>query len=750
MDSPVCRCGFTLLFLLAIVSSQHCNNDSDCLFGGACETNNNNMKKCNCNSNYFGSNCQYKNTENCNGDNDCRNGGDCRGNVCVCNNYWYGPTCENICPTPNDPPLCLNGGSCRADQQRDFECNCQSGFTGMFCQQVQEPECDPPCLNGGTCDVSSFPSSYSSSSLPNYCICPEGFTGPHCEEELRDCNPPCLNGGSCDMLQQSCICPSTWTGTACQDPAQPMPPCSSDSCLNGGVCINQPDMMFTCECPSNFRGPQCEEEIFPCEPNPCQNGGSCIVSQDSTTYSCNCVTGYSGATCGVQTSPCGSNPCQNGGNCIAAQDLSSYSCNCLTGFSGTTCGVIDGGGGGNGNGNPGDVSQTVIIIAAIAGGLAVLILVVVIMCIVFICCMRKKKTTQRSQKSKAKRMTQSPAITTQRHKHHSNNQPPKNYIAMTQRKTMEFPRSNLKFLQEIGSGAFATVYKAEAYGIIKPREKSIMAVKVLKENASDNDKKDFMKELSLFKSIGKHENLVRMYGCCTEKDPVYLIMEFLPKGNLQQHLRSLVNNADGSYANKMAENQLSAAELLTYGIQISKGMEFLDSKMCVHRDLAARNILLGEGFVCKISDFGLARDVADSQQYEMKSRGRVPVRWMAPESLMQNMYTTKSDAWSFGILMWEIITLGSHPYPGMSPRQVMQSVQNGDRLPQPDHCSDEMYSLLQLCWEQDPAKRPSFTQIRMSLEDMMEADQGYLQMDNFTQDNYMYLEPDALLSEELE
>ncbi|KAJ8034956.1 Tyrosine kinase receptor Cad96Ca [Holothuria leucospilota] len=345
-------------------------------------------------------------------------------------------------------------------------------------------------------------------------------------------------------------------------------------------------------------------------------------------------------------------------------------------------------------------------------------------------------------------MRNAPPVASQQ-QHHQNGS--NNYIEMTQRKGMEFPRKNLRFRETIGSGAFATVYKAYAYSILKTGQKTVVAVKVLKENATENDRKDFMKELSLFKALGKHENLVTMYGCCTDQDPVYLIMEYLPNGNLQQHLRSLINSNPNSntYHNQVMEHQLTPAELLGFGIQIAKGMEFLASKKCVHRDLAARNILLGENNICKISDFGLARDVADSQEYEMKSRGRVPVRWMAPESLLQNMYTTKSDVWSFGIVMWEIITLGSHPYPGMTPRKVLEAIQTGYRLPQPDHCDDEIYEMLKSCWEESPAKRPNFHEVRVSLERMMEADQGYLQMDNFHQDNYLYLEPDAALAEEI-
>ncbi|PIK50338.1 putative fibroblast growth factor receptor 3, partial [Apostichopus japonicus] len=227
-------------------------------------------------------------------------------------------------------------------------------------------------------------------------------------------------------------------------------------------------------------------------------------------------------------------------------------------------------------------------------------------------------------------------------------------------------------------------------------------------NLTANNKNDFLKELVLFRSLGEHENLVAMYGCCTDRDPMYLIMEYLPHGNLQEHLRSLVNESSKyeTYSNRIVEHGLSPEALLNFGIQIARGMEFLDSK-----------------------------------------KGRVPIRWMAPEALVNNMYTIKSDVWSFGVLMWEIITLGAHPYPGMSPRQVIYSIQNGYRMPQPDHCNDEIYAMLLTCWQHHPDKRPNFTEIRVSLVNMMEKKQGYLNMDFFDQEKFMYLEPDVVMDE---
>ncbi|XP_072049438.1 uncharacterized protein [Amphiura filiformis] len=162
-------------------------------------------------------------------------------------------------------------------------------------------------------------------------------------------------------------------------------------------------------------------------------------------------------------------------------------------------------------------------------------------------------------------------------------------------------------------------------------------------------------------------------------------------------------------------------------------------KQCVHRDLATRNILLGEGLVCKVSDFGLARDMAEENEYEMKSRGRVPLRWLALESLLLNVYSSKSDVWSYGVLLWELVTIGSQPYPGMTNGQVISELKKGYRLPKPEHCSEEIYDIMRKCWQENPDERPTFMQIQKEVEHMLEDAQGYLCMSEFNEHDYVYL-----------
>lgn len=156
----------------------------------------------------------------------------------------------------------------------------------------------------------------------------------------------------------------------------------------------------------------------------------------------------------------------------------------------------------------------------------------------------------------------------------------------------------------------------------------------------------------------------------------------------------------------------------------------------IHRDLAARNILVTEDRVCKISDFGFARDVATSRVYERKSEGRLPIRWMAPESLFDNMYSAKSDAWSFGVLMWEIVTLGSTPYPGMAAADVMKRIRDGYRLDKPQHCGREVYNIMFYCWDKCPDDRPDFAELIDLLDKLLVNETDYIQLDRFPDNAY--------------
>ncbi|XP_066477347.1 receptor-type tyrosine-protein kinase FLT3 [Tiliqua scincoides] len=159
-------------------------------------------------------------------------------------------------------------------------------------------------------------------------------------------------------------------------------------------------------------------------------------------------------------------------------------------------------------------------------------------------------------------------------------------------------------------------------------------------------------------------------------------------------------------------NVLTFEDLLYFSYQVAKGMEFLESRSCVHRDLAARNVLVTHGKVAKICDFGLARDIVNDSNYIVRGNARLPVKWMSPESLFEGIYTIKSDVWSYGILLWEIFSLGVNPYPGMQvDSNFYKLIQSGFKMDRPFYATEEIYLVLCSCWALDSRKRPSFSQL---------------------------------------
>ncbi|KYB29498.1 tyrosine kinase receptor Cad96Ca isoform X2 [Tribolium castaneum] len=299
----------------------------------------------------------------------------------------------------------------------------------------------------------------------------------------------------------------------------------------------------------------------------------------------------------------------------------------------------------------------------------------------------------------------------------------------------EFPRHRLKFFNILGEGAFGQVWKCEASDIDGKEGVSVVAVKTLKENANEKEKSDLLSELRVMKMLETHPNVVRLLGCCTDKEPIFLIMEYISKGKLQSYLRN--SRAERYYNNMHGQSKsLTSRDLTSFVYQVAKGMEFLSANGIIHRDLAARNILITEEHTCKVADFGFARDVIVSHVYERKSEGRLPIRWMAPESLYDNIFSVKSDVWSFGVLIWEVVTLGSTPYPGLSAAEVMKKVRDGYRLDKPEHCRRELYNIMYYCWDKDPKQRPSFGECVQLLEKLLMTETDYIELERFPDHSY--------------
>ncbi|XP_038064972.1 tyrosine kinase receptor Cad96Ca-like, partial [Patiria miniata] len=252
-----------------------------------------------------------------------------------------------------------------------------------------------------------------------------------------------------------------------------------------------------------------------------------------------------------------------------------------------------------------------------------------------------------------------------------------------------FPRDQLNIIKELGHGAFGQVLLAEASGMTQGSKVTLVAVKTLKDGAGQSDKADLIRELDLMKKLPDHCNVVRLLGFCVEEDPPYIIVEYQSRGNLKDLLEDSRNKRRRVYGNRHGLSNTSK-DLMKFAKDVADGMAFISSQRCIHRDLAARNVLVAEDMTCKVSDFGLARDVMDVRVYERRSQGPLPMRWMALESILNDVYTTESDVWSYGVLLWEIVTLGARPYPAMAPSEMIDKLQSGYRMPKPQHCQEEL------------------------------------------------------------
>ncbi|XP_043918233.1 fibroblast growth factor receptor 3 isoform X3 [Protopterus annectens] len=284
----------------------------------------------------------------------------------------------------------------------------------------------------------------------------------------------------------------------------------------------------------------------------------------------------------------------------------------------------------------------------------------------------------------------------------------------------EFPRSRLTLGKPLGEGCFGQVVMAEAIGVDKdkPNKACTVAVKMLKDDATDKDLSDLVSEMEMMKMIGKHKNIINLLGACTQDGPLYVLVEFASKGNLREYLRARrPPGMDYSFdTSKIPAEHLTFKDLVSCAYQVARGMEYLASQKCIHRDLAARNVLVTEDNVMKIADFGLARDVHNIDYYKKTTNGRLPVKWMAPEALFDRVYTHQSDVWSYGVLLWEIFTLGGSPYPGIPVEELFKLLKEGHRMDKPANCTHDLYMIMRECWHAVPSQRPTFKQLVEDLD----------------------------------
>ncbi|NXR41995.1 INSR protein, partial [Zosterops hypoxanthus] len=278
----------------------------------------------------------------------------------------------------------------------------------------------------------------------------------------------------------------------------------------------------------------------------------------------------------------------------------------------------------------------------------------------------------------------------------------------------EVPRDKITLLRELGQGSFGMVYEGIAKDIVKGEPETRVAVKTVNESASLRERIEFLNEASVMKGFSCH-HVVRLLGVVSKGQPTLVVMELMAHGDLKSYLRSLRPEAE----NNPGRPPPTLREMIQMAAEIADGMAYLNAKKFVHRDLAARNCMVAEDFTVKIGDFGMTRDIYETDYYRKGGKGLLPVRWMAPESLKDGVFTTYSDVWSFGVVLWEISSLAEQPYQGLSNEQVLKFVMDGGYLDQPDNCPERLHSLMQMCWQYNPKMRPTFIEIiEMLKEDL--------------------------------
>lgn len=313
----------------------------------------------------------------------------------------------------------------------------------------------------------------------------------------------------------------------------------------------------------------------------------------------------------------------------------------------------------------------------------------------------------------------------------------------------EINSNDIKIGNRIGSGAFGTVFSATintgalarlkyakkiADSVLLSQQNLKVAVKILKDGSPVKNYDIFKEEFKIMKSIGYHKNILNYIGCSTITDPHCIVTEFMENGDLLQYLRdrrlqicstksSVSGNNQSFIFTQQYLNTLKQADdthvitprvLLSFAWQVACGMEYLSNKKFIHRDLACRNILVGVDHVVKISDFSLTKEVSlDAVIQETDIDEKLPVKWMSPEALLQQISSTCSDVWAYGVVLYEIVTLGEAPYPGLSNYELLEKLKAGYRMEKPENCSKSLYDIMQHCWNETPLQRPSFKQLRI-------------------------------------
>lgn len=257
-------------------------------------------------------------------------------------------------------------------------------------------------------------------------------------------------------------------------------------------------------------------------------------------------------------------------------------------------------------------------------------------------------------------------------------------ISRENKEEWEMPRDELRFVKELGQGSFGEVWLGKWKNTIN------VAIKTVRDGRMETA--DFLEEAKVMKNL-RHPNILALYAVCTKEEPLLIVTEFMSQGALLDLLR---------------KEDMDLQLQLYIATQTAAAMEYLESKMLIHRDLAARNVLVGDCYVCKVADFGLSKLYEDAIYKGKESKGKLPIKWTAPEALLHQKFSSKSDVWSFGVMLTEILTNGAVPYPGFSNQELLEAITSGYRMPKPAGCPPPLYELILNCWKRNPDDRPAF------------------------------------------
>ena len=296
----------------------------------------------------------------------------------------------------------------------------------------------------------------------------------------------------------------------------------------------------------------------------------------------------------------------------------------------------------------------------------------------------------------------------------------------------QYTKDSIKYIRQLGQGNFGVVFYAKAEGLVKDEKETEVAVKTLKEETCKEALDDFVREAKLMFSFN-HPNIVKIFGVCVDEMPFYLIFEYMDKGDLNQFLRAsasslqrrLMNPFDGHPRSRTESTlsdeppSLNTEQLTDICKQIATGMNYLASNNHVHRDLACRNCLVkscdwaqtGSGLIIKIGDFGMSHNLYSSDYYRVRGQAVLPVRWMSPEAVIYGKFSTDSDVWSFGVVMWEVFSFAIQPYYGTSNEEVTEAIRRHKILAKPTDCPTRMYDIMKMCWTVEPHLRPTFEEL---------------------------------------